>query len=68
MMTKKIFVMPREGGASSSQRHLRLSRSVPAYWIVRRSLSSGRPKADRMADDDTKFEHSSEEETHERAF
>jgi hypothetical protein len=41
----RAAVMPRASGASSTRRRLDLVANAAAYWIVRRSLSSGRPEA-----------------------
>jgi len=45
-------VIPREGGVSSTPRPSELIIDVTAYWIIRRSLSSGGHSADPVADDD----------------
>jgi len=41
--------MPRESGASSIPETAIIHREAAAYWIARWSLSSGRPRPDRVA-------------------
>jgi hypothetical protein len=55
-MTDRAFqqlpVILRESGVSSIQEHSRFFTSAAAYWITRRSLSSGGHSADPLAGDD----------------
>jgi len=49
---QRLPVILRESGVSSIQEHSRFFTSAAAYWITRRSLSSGGHSADPLAGDD----------------